>query len=305
MLEIIVLGLMGKKKTLKYMKVLIQLNFGNMNSRIARRWNVDPVVKEHESPYAAFANNPIWFTDPDGADTLKYKGTEEESKKIVTAISEQFDADLDYIYTKDKDGIVNGVDIYGLKGSGTGNAAYDKLRGFMTDILNKGTHVVQIEKVIDVPKRISEVEKHGGMMFTTEGGTPKILITEQYLTGIFASGDFRIPRYTFAYNEAARFPYYFNPWSTLYAVKGYRGVPFSEGLGHELVHYYRYKNNTLLSSRRSEENATKHEMNIWRLSMGIPTRPYNRFSSGFMGLGAGYKDEVMFEDEDDYDAEED
>jgi hypothetical protein len=39
------------------------------DSRLGRRWNVDPVVKEHESPYATFANNPIWFVDPLGADS--------------------------------------------------------------------------------------------------------------------------------------------------------------------------------------------------------------------------------------------
>jgi hypothetical protein len=39
------------------------------DARLARRWNVDPVVKVHESPYATFANNPIWFVDPSGADT--------------------------------------------------------------------------------------------------------------------------------------------------------------------------------------------------------------------------------------------
>jgi RHS repeat-associated protein len=39
---------------------------------IARRWNRDPVLKKHESPYACFANNPIWFTDPNGADTLNF-----------------------------------------------------------------------------------------------------------------------------------------------------------------------------------------------------------------------------------------
>ncbi|MEM6342944.1 MAG: hypothetical protein AAF927_03655 [Bacteroidota bacterium] len=37
---------------------------------LGKRWNTDPVVKPHESPYAAFANNPIWFIDPNGADTL-------------------------------------------------------------------------------------------------------------------------------------------------------------------------------------------------------------------------------------------
>ena len=40
------------------------------DSRIGRRWNVDPVDKPWESSYAAFANNPIWFIDPDGADVV-------------------------------------------------------------------------------------------------------------------------------------------------------------------------------------------------------------------------------------------
>lgn len=40
------------------------------DSRLLRRWNQDPVVKHHESPYACFANNPIWFADPNGADTI-------------------------------------------------------------------------------------------------------------------------------------------------------------------------------------------------------------------------------------------
>lgn len=31
--------------------------------------SVDPVVKHHESPYAAFGNNPIGFVDVDGRDT--------------------------------------------------------------------------------------------------------------------------------------------------------------------------------------------------------------------------------------------
>ena len=39
------------------------------DSRTARRWNVDPQPKIHESPYACFANNPIWLKDVNGADT--------------------------------------------------------------------------------------------------------------------------------------------------------------------------------------------------------------------------------------------
>jgi hypothetical protein len=44
--------------------------FWEYDTRIARRWNVDPVVKPWESPYAAFANNPILFPDLMGADTV-------------------------------------------------------------------------------------------------------------------------------------------------------------------------------------------------------------------------------------------
>jgi RHS repeat-associated protein len=43
--------------------------FWQYSSRIGRRWNIDPVLKGYESPYACFANNPIWFVDLNGADT--------------------------------------------------------------------------------------------------------------------------------------------------------------------------------------------------------------------------------------------
>ena len=45
--------------------------FWQYDSRIGRRWNVDPVIKFHESPFSAFANNPILFIDPLGNDTIK------------------------------------------------------------------------------------------------------------------------------------------------------------------------------------------------------------------------------------------
>jgi RHS repeat-associated protein len=44
--------------------------FWQYDARLGRRWNVDPVVKVWESPYAAFANNPINNIDPNGADTI-------------------------------------------------------------------------------------------------------------------------------------------------------------------------------------------------------------------------------------------
>jgi len=41
--------------------------FWQYDSRLGRRWNVDPVVKEWESPYLTYSGNPIFFIDPSGA----------------------------------------------------------------------------------------------------------------------------------------------------------------------------------------------------------------------------------------------
>lgn len=49
--------------------------FWQYDSRLGRRWNTDPVVKEHESPYATFANNPVCYIDPNGADSAKVGDT--------------------------------------------------------------------------------------------------------------------------------------------------------------------------------------------------------------------------------------
>ena len=48
------------------------LSFGDYgySPRLGRRWNIDPVVKHHASSYATFANNPIWFAEINGLDTL-------------------------------------------------------------------------------------------------------------------------------------------------------------------------------------------------------------------------------------------
>ena len=44
--------------------------FWQYDSRLGRRWNVDPVFKDYESPYACFAGNPVRFADRFGADTV-------------------------------------------------------------------------------------------------------------------------------------------------------------------------------------------------------------------------------------------
>jgi hypothetical protein len=59
----------GQEKSTEINGSSYTAEFWQYDARIVRRWNVDPVSKEYESPYAAFANNPIWIMDPNGADS--------------------------------------------------------------------------------------------------------------------------------------------------------------------------------------------------------------------------------------------
>ena len=45
---------------------LYTAEFWQYDSRLGRRWNVDPVVKPYESPFATLSNNPIISIDPYG-----------------------------------------------------------------------------------------------------------------------------------------------------------------------------------------------------------------------------------------------
>ena len=62
-------GFNGQENSDEIFKGSTTALYWEYDSRIGRRWNIDPAVKVAESPYAAFANNPIWFTDHNGADT--------------------------------------------------------------------------------------------------------------------------------------------------------------------------------------------------------------------------------------------
>jgi hypothetical protein len=82
--------------------------FWEYDTRIARRWNLDPVVKPWESSYAAFNNSPIFKNDVKG-DNAKVKvnsvdaiidisttvyirgGTEEEREALVKNASSEID----------------------------------------------------------------------------------------------------------------------------------------------------------------------------------------------------------------------
>ncbi len=45
--------------------------FWEYDPRLGRRWNIDPIVKEWESSYSTFGDNPVLMIDPDGMDWYK------------------------------------------------------------------------------------------------------------------------------------------------------------------------------------------------------------------------------------------
>ncbi len=64
----ITLGHNGQKLSKEISPTAQTALFWEYDADIARRWNVDPVVKANESPYLTFAGNPIYLVDINGDD---------------------------------------------------------------------------------------------------------------------------------------------------------------------------------------------------------------------------------------------
>lgn len=76
--------------------------FWEYDTRLGRRWNLDPVVKFWQSSYACFSNSPIWKLDPNGDDDYysrkgAYLGSVGESNGIMRVETE------DHTYAKAKE----------------------------------------------------------------------------------------------------------------------------------------------------------------------------------------------------------
>lgn len=59
-------GFNGQEKSNELGEGFTTAEFWEYDSRIGRRWNLDPIFKESESPYSCFSDNPIFFSDPKG-----------------------------------------------------------------------------------------------------------------------------------------------------------------------------------------------------------------------------------------------
>lgn len=61
-------GFNGQENSDEISPGLTTAMYWEYDSRIGRRWNVDPIFKEYESPYSCFSNNPICYSDINGDD---------------------------------------------------------------------------------------------------------------------------------------------------------------------------------------------------------------------------------------------
>jgi hypothetical protein len=71
----------GQEKEFELNENITTAEFWEYDSRIVRRWNVDPIVKMDESPYFCFGGNPIGLPDPDGLDVKYEKGNDVKDKE--------------------------------------------------------------------------------------------------------------------------------------------------------------------------------------------------------------------------------
>ncbi len=84
-------GMNGQEKDDEIAQGIYSAMYWEYDSRLGRRWNLDPKPQISISDYAAFANNPIWFTDVYG-DEVDYgkKGEGKVRNKINSFFSRVF-----------------------------------------------------------------------------------------------------------------------------------------------------------------------------------------------------------------------
>lgn len=131
--------------------------FWEYSPRIGRRWNVDPIVKSHESPDVTFANNPIWIIDPNGADSMlvnkksgKILGIKEGGEDFVFMTNKKKESEKAW---KKSDQLFHSLNISGAKGGSPSNKKDPVIWSELNDVtdqfnklLNDGISIMEIHK---------------------------------------------------------------------------------------------------------------------------------------------------------------
>ena len=65
-------GMNGQEKDDEIFQGAMTAEYWEYDSRLVKRWNVDPIDYPWQSPYACFNNNPILYSDPEGLEGQDY-----------------------------------------------------------------------------------------------------------------------------------------------------------------------------------------------------------------------------------------
>jgi hypothetical protein len=90
----------GQEKTPEIAPNTTTAQFWEYDSRIVRRWNVDPKQKVYESPYLCFSGNPIMYTDPNGDQAGDPKKLHHATNKAETISKKGFNSETHGKYSK-------------------------------------------------------------------------------------------------------------------------------------------------------------------------------------------------------------
>jgi RHS repeat-associated protein len=106
--------------------------FWQYDSRLGRRWNVDPVEKPWESSYLCFTGNPILFIDPNGDDSYV-----DEDGNFLGNDGDPNSHEVRVITKEKWEEIV---------GKRNGKGEYPEVSKEQRDLLQNGTHVPKDDK---------------------------------------------------------------------------------------------------------------------------------------------------------------
>lgn len=112
--------------------------FWQYDSRLGRRFNLDPKPNASISSYACFANNPVWFSDPYG-DTIRVQFTDNDvRKKYISMINKYLGGQfaIKLVKVKDVEGYNEQVVLTAVKGGDYGKMTNKQKRFF--EALTKG-----------------------------------------------------------------------------------------------------------------------------------------------------------------------
>lgn len=138
-------GMNSQEKDNDVFKGAMTAEYWEYDSRLGRRWNVDPIVKPFESPFETFGNNPLYYADTDGAD--------KQDKILLDNLGNKIGEDKD-LNGKDLITYENGH--YNEDGSFTSERTRTEEQ-YKADLSYEASQVIRREEQLAPSRRISKI----------------------------------------------------------------------------------------------------------------------------------------------------